>query len=133
MLTGRAAEPMVHSRSWRQQMAELDPITYQVLRHRLWSLNEEHGIAISRISGSPIVTFSHDFNPCLHLADGELVFSGPYIQYLNAGASHAISWIIENYGADFVRAGDMFLTNDPWVGVSHQLDVCILAPVHVDG
>jgi len=111
-------------------MADIDPITYQVLRHRLWSLNEEHGIAISRISGSPIVTFSHDFNPCLHRSDGELVFSGPYIQYLNAGASNAIAWINENYGADFIRPGDMFLTNDPWIGVSHQLDVCILALVH---
>ena len=111
----------------------VDPITYEVVRHRLWSLNEEHGITIARISGSPIVAFAHDFNPCLHAADGELIFSGPYIQALNAGAPNAIRWIISEYGADFIRADDMFLTNDPWVGVSHQIDVSILAPLYVDG
>jgi N-methylhydantoinase B len=114
-------------------MSMVDPVTYEVLRHRLWSINEEHGLTIARISGSPIVTFSHDFNPCVHLPDGEVVFSGPYIQYLNAGASGAIAWLLDAYGPDFVRPGDMFLTNDPWIGVSHQLDVCILAPVHADG
>jgi N-methylhydantoinase B len=111
----------------------VDPITYEIIRHRLWSLNEEHGITIARISGSPIVALAHDFNPCLHAADGELIFSGPYIQALNAGAPNAIRWIIDEYGPDFIRPEDMFLTNDPWVGVSHQIDVSILAPVHVNG
>jgi N-methylhydantoinase B len=110
---------------------KIDPITYEVIRHRLWSLNEEHGMTIARISGSPIVALAHDFNPCLHAADGELIFSGPYIQALNAGAPNAIRWIYSEYGLDFIRPGDMFLTNDPWVGVSHQIDVSILAPVHV--
>jgi N-methylhydantoinase B len=112
---------------------KIDPITYEVIRHRLWSLNEEHGITIARISGSPIVALAHDFNPCLHGPDGELIFSGPYIQCLNAGADNAIRWIYAEYGSDFIRPDDMFLTNDPWVGVSHQIDVSILAPVHVDG
>ena len=110
----------------------VDPITYEIVRHRLWSLNEEHGITIARVSGSPIVALAHDFNPCLHAADGELIFSGPYIQALNAGAPNAIRWIIDQYGLDFIRPEDMFLTNDPWVGVSHQIDVSILAPVHVN-
>lgn len=114
-------------------MSSVDPVTYEVLRHRLWSANEEHGLTIARISGSPIVTFSHDFNPAIHLPDGEVVFSGPYIQYLNAGATYAIRWLVAEYGEEFVRPGDVFLTNDPWIGVSHQLDVCLLAPVHVDG
>jgi len=111
----------------------IDPITYEIVRHRLWSLNEEHGITIARISGSPIVALAHDFNPCLHAADGELIFSGPYIQALNAGAPNAIRWIIDEYGIDFIRPDDMFLTNDPWVGVSHQIDVSILAPLYVNG
>ena len=104
-------------------MAELDPVTYQVLRHRLWSFNEEHGLAISR----HLRVSDRDLQPRLQPLPFTSVpesscSQGRNIQYLNAGASHAISWIIENYGADFVRAGDMFLTNDPWVGVSHQLD-----------
>jgi N-methylhydantoinase B len=112
-------------------MQSIDPVTYEVLRHRLWSINEEHGLTIARISGSPIVTLSHDFNPCIHLPDGEVVFSGPYIQCLNGGASDAIAWILDTYTPEFVRPGDMFLTNDPWIAVIHQLDVCILAPIFV--
>lgn len=111
------------------EVAELDPVTYEVLRHRLWSVNEEHGLTIAQISGSPIVTLSHDFNPSIHLPNGEVVFSGPYIQYLNAGAGTMIEWILDAYGADFIRPGDVFLSNDPWIAVSHQLDVCVVAPV----
>ena len=32
----------------------IDPITHEVLRHAIWNVNEEHGSAIIRTSGSPI-------------------------------------------------------------------------------
>src|SRR5260370_32929431 len=40
----------------------LDPLTYEVVRHRLWSVTDEMGEALKRMSGSTIVTAAHDFD-----------------------------------------------------------------------
>ena len=33
----------------------LDPVTYEVLRWRLWGLNLEHADTIRRVSGTPVI------------------------------------------------------------------------------
>ncbi len=118
----------------RDSAAEVDPITYEVIRHNLWSVNEEHAATIVKVSGSPIVVFGHDFNPSILTEDGEWVFFGPYIQYLNAAADYAIGWTLEHYAENpGIEDGDMFLTNDPWIGSNHQPDTTLLCPVFIDG
>ena len=46
----------------QEQIDNLDPLTYEVVRHRLWSVTEEMGEALKRMSGSPIVTDANDFD-----------------------------------------------------------------------
>jgi N-methylhydantoinase B len=55
-----AVVPLLHA-----ERAEVDPTTFEVLRHALWNLNMEHGNAIIRTSGSPVVVYAHDFNPVI--------------------------------------------------------------------
>ena len=43
---------------------DLDPVTYEVIRHRLWTINIGHGEMVTRASGSPIFQLG-DFNMCL--------------------------------------------------------------------
>jgi N-methylhydantoinase B len=54
----------------------LDVITFEVLRHRLWEINDEMGMLAARISGSPAVYESGDFNTAILTADGEGLFTG---------------------------------------------------------
>ena len=54
----------------------LDPITFEVIKHRLWQINDEQSIAIKTISASPIVVEGNDFNVGLFTADGQLVTAG---------------------------------------------------------
>jgi N-methylhydantoinase B len=130
-MTTAAARPLqLH----RETDHEIDPITYEVIRHNLWNINEEHAATIVKVSGSPIVVFGHDFNPSILTEDGEWVFFGPYIQYLNAAADNAIRWVLEHYAeSPGIHDGDMFLTNDPWIGSNHEPDTTLLCPVFVDG
>ena len=67
---------------------DLDPVTYEVLRHRLWSINMANGEVLVRVSGSPIFQ-ALDFNMSILTEDGEFVLNAPYAQTLNAGASLA--------------------------------------------
>ena len=37
---------------------DLDPVTFEVVRHGMWNINEEHGGTIQRISGSPVAMYA---------------------------------------------------------------------------
>ena len=54
----------------------IDPITFEVLKHRLWQINDEQSVAIKTISASPIVVEGNDFNAGLFTADGQVVVAG---------------------------------------------------------
>jgi len=112
----------------------IDAITYEVLRHALWNVNDEHGVTIQKVSGSPFASVAHDFNTVILTEYGEFVFFGAHIQYFSGTMDLPIKWTLENLGrAPGIHAGDMFLSNDPWIGSSHQSDVQITCPVFVDG
>lgn len=109
---------------------DLDPVTYEVIRHNLWTVNIEHGETMTRLSGSPAANIAQDFNPVILLEDGEELFFGPYIQHAAAACGSAVKWTLENRGENpGIEDGDIFIENDPWIGCNHQIDVGILAPV----
>jgi N-methylhydantoinase B len=112
---------------------DLDPVTFEVIRHRLWTINAAHGDTVTRISGSPVFA-SLDFNMCILTEDGEIVMNAPFIQFLNSGAPYGIKFIMETLSDQpGVEPGDVFLCNDPWVGAVHQMDVLFASPLFVDG
>jgi N-methylhydantoinase B len=113
---------------------EVDPITYEVVRHNLWQINEEHGATIQRLSGSPVAMYALDLNPSLLTEDAEFVYFGPYMQYMSGVTDTQVKWTLENRSDNpGIRDGDMFLANDPWVGAAHQQDVMLLCPVFWEG
>jgi N-methylhydantoinase B len=112
----------------------IDPITYEVIRHRLWNLNREQATTLTRLSGSPSAIYGNDFNPVVFTEDAEWVFFGPFIQYLSAGADTGIKWTMEHRGENpGIRDGDIFMSSDPWIGTQHAQDVLFQCPVFVDG
>jgi len=129
-------ELKVHSSLRRHQKADstIDPINYEVLRYALWNLNVEHGNTIVKVSGSPIAAYSHDFNPALLDENGDFVLFGPFLQYLSSAVGSAVKWTMEHRSENpGIHDGDVFLTNDPWVGATHQSDVALIAPVVWEG
>jgi N-methylhydantoinase B len=118
----------------RREAKRIDPITYEVIRHALWHVNEEHGATIQRLSGSPVAMYALDLNPSILTEDGEFVYFGPYMQYMSGVTDTQVKWVLE-YRSDNpgIRDGDMFLANDPWVGAAHQQDVMLICPVFWKG
>jgi N-methylhydantoinase B len=118
----------------RRAAANIDPITYEVVRHALWHVNEEHGATIQRVSGSPVAMYALDLNPSILTEDGEFVYFGPYMQYMSGVTDTQVKWVLEFRSANpGIRDGDMFLANDPWVGAAHQQDVMLMCPVFWNG
>jgi len=120
----------LHTRRARR----IDPITFEVVRHSLWHVNEEHGATIQRLSGSPVAMYALDLNPSILAEDGEFVYFGPYMQYMSGVTDTQVKWILEKRSDNpGIRDGDMFLANDPWVGAAHQQDVMLICPVFWKG
>ena len=113
---------------------EMDPIDFEVIRNALWNVNEEHSLAIITVSPSPIAAIVHDLNCALLTEQAEYVYFAPYLQHLNAAADSAIKWTCEFRVPEMgISPGDVFLTNDPWIGSNHQQDICMYSPVVVEG
>jgi N-methylhydantoinase B len=118
----------------RAAVDDFDPVTFEVIRHNLWNVNEEHGATIQRISGSPVAMYALDLNPSILTEDAEFVYFGPYMQYMSGVTDTQVKWILENRSDNpGIRDGDMFLANDPWVGAAHQQDVMLICPVFHEG
>jgi N-methylhydantoinase B len=110
---------------------DVDPISFEVLRHRLWQINDEQGVAIRTVSASPIVVEGNDFNVGLFDRRGRLATSGSgSLIHVNT-----LGFTIRNFiesGLDF-DPGDVLMTNDPYLGAVHQNDVIMASPLFVDG
>ncbi len=107
-----------------------DATLFEVLRNRLWAINDEAVDAIVAVSGSPIATEGNDFNSGILTATGEVALAGPYVLVHAAALGQVVRYVIEHFGDEpGIGPGDMFITNDTYVGAPHQPDVMVMAPV----
>jgi len=113
---------------------DLDPITLQVLRSRLWNKNLEHGDVIQRVSGSAPVVYSRDYATAICTEAGDVVVVSPTIQFFSALADLIVRWTLEHRSAaPGIREGDVFMQNDPYIGAAQQSDTAFYAPVFWNG
>jgi N-methylhydantoinase B len=113
---------------------EVDDVTFEVVRHRLFRVVEEQGLTIMRASGSPVAAFAHDFSTSILTPRGEVVYFGPWNQPQVGHIDRNVKWILANRVRNpGIRPGDMFFANDPWIGANHQSDVSMVCPIFIDG
>ena len=112
----------------------VDAITFEIVSHKFAQLTDELATTLQRTSGSVVVTEAMDFNVSLADESGAIFAIGDYATTHGTALSHAISWTMEHRSeSPGIRPGDMFMVSDPWVGVVHQPDVALLAPIFIDG
>ncbi|MGP3533214.1 hydantoinase B/oxoprolinase family protein [Microbacterium sp. RD1] len=114
--------------------ADVDPITFEVIAHKFTQLTEEIATTLQRTSGSVVVTEGMDFGVVLADASGAIFSVGDFATVHSTGLQAAIEWTLEHRSENpGIDDGDMFFLSDPWVGVVHQPDVAVLAPIFIDG
>jgi N-methylhydantoinase B len=109
--------------------APIDPVTFEVLNHRLLNIVEEMGIQYMRCSGSNVLITGNDAATAIMLPDGALVSVGPYI----VTQGNVLPLIVEStmrLAADVgYNDGDIFICNDPYLGAIHAPDFATVAPI----
>lgn len=109
----------------------VDPVTFEIIRHKLEAINEEQAIALKEVSVSPIVTDASDFNNALYTADGRIASMGPQVVFHSGSMPIVLRHVMEIFGGD-VSDGDMFVVNDPYYGAVHHPDISVVAPIFHD-
>ena len=110
----------------------VDPITFEIVRHRLFRVVEEAVITLKHVSGSAITNEGHDLMVSLYTADGGLLMGGVGFLHHLSCASEACKAILRRFEGR-IHERDMFMLNDPYTAALHTSDVYIVSPIHFDG
>lgn len=112
----------------------LDPITFEVLRHKLDEIISEAYYTMGRVSGSPVVYEAGDHQEAICAPSGDAVVFGAGVLHwvcsLGAGVRHITERYSENPG---FAEDDQFILNDPYLAAVHGPDLQLLAPVVWEG
>lgn len=112
----------------------VDPVTFEVIHHRLRSIVERQSNALRALSGSMIVTQAGDYNVGLYLSDGSIVVMGQQVISHSGSMSRVIRHVIADCEQTVgIQEGDSFIVNDPYKGALHAQDVAIVKPLFHDG
>lgn len=110
----------------------MDPITFSIIRHRLYRIVDEAVITLKNVSGSAITNEGHDLMVSLYRADGSLLMGGVGFLHHLTSAAEACKSIIRRFG-DRIEEDDIYLLNDPYTAALHTSDVYLVAPIHHHG
>jgi N-methylhydantoinase B len=110
----------------------MDPVTYSIIRHRLFRVTDEAVITLKHVSGSATTNEGHDLLVGLYRADGSLLMGG--LGFLNhmVYAAEACKVIIRRFAGD-IYENDIFLLNDPYTAAAHTSDIYLISPIHYRG
>ncbi|MEE2969263.1 MAG: hydantoinase B/oxoprolinase family protein [Pseudomonadota bacterium] len=110
----------------------MDPITFSIIRHRLFRIIDEAVITLKHVSGSAITNEGHDLMVSLYRADGSLLMGGVGFLHHLTSAAEACQSIIRRFKGD-INEGDVYLLNDPYTAALHTSDIYLVAPIHHQG
>lgn len=111
----------------------IDPVTFEVLNHRLLSITEEMGIQYMRCSGSNVLITGNDAATAIMQPDGALVSVGPYIVTQGNVLPLIVGSTMRLSGDVGINDGDIFICNDPYLGAIHHPDFATVAPIYWKG
>ncbi len=108
----------------------LTAIDVELLRNALGSIADEMYVALMKSAYSTNIKERHDHSAAIFDSQGRVVVQGESLPLHLASMLGLVEVVRERYGLDQIRPGDMFISNDPFVGRgSHLPDVAMVAPV----
>ena len=110
----------------------MDPITFSIIRHRLFRIIDEAVITLKHVSGSAITNEGHDLMVSLYRADGSLLMGGVGFLHHLTSAAEACQSIMRRFKGN-INEGDVYLLNDPYTAALHTSDIYLVAPIHHQG
>ena len=108
---------------------KLDAIRMQIMWHRLTAVVEEQAQALLRTAFSPIVRECGDLSAGVFDRKGRMLAQAVTGTpgHINSMAA-AVDHFIRHFPLDTMKEGDVYITNDPWMGTGHLNDFTLTTP-----
>src|SRR5262245_14810207 len=101
---------------------------------RLVTVVEEMWSTVVRTAFSLIISEAQDFACEVLDAHGETLAHSPRaMPVFNLCMPRAVKAMLAKYPPETLRAGDVVITNDPWLCAGHLFDIAVLTPVFREG
>lgn len=115
----------------RTDKADVDPVTVEVLRHRLYAITEQIEANIIRTAYSPLIYAYKDFAVGMVDAKGQLICMarGGIPLFCSTVMSIAVQDGLELYGPDGIEEGDAIICNYSGIMGQHLNNVAMYTPI----
>lgn len=110
-----------------------DVVTMQVIRYRLEQIADEMGHTLVRTGRSTIITEIKDVSCVICDPQGRTIAQAHHTPSLLAGFEITMREFVKLYGPRNLAPGDVIVTNDPYAGCQHVMDLYAIAPAFQDG
>jgi N-methylhydantoinase B len=110
-----------------------DPITLEVIYHRLKSICDEMEDTLLKSSFSTIVKEGRDCSTALFDAQGQTVAQAMSIPIHLGTLMGSVPQILKVFPVSEAHEGDVFIANDPYSGGTHLPDITMVVPIIYQG
>nr|WP_315219051.1 hydantoinase B/oxoprolinase family protein [uncultured Duganella sp.] len=105
-----------------------DPVMLEIFNNLFMSIAEQMGLRLQNTAYSVNIKERLDFSCAIFDADGNLIANAPHMPVHLGSMGESIKTVMrENAGR--MRAGDVYMLNDPYNGGTHLPDVTVISPV----
>ena len=111
----------------------IDQVTMQVVRYALEQIADEMGYTLVRTSRSTIIKEVMDIACVVFDAQGRTIAQAHHAPMLLTGFEITMAELIKRYPPGTLEEGDVVISNDPYLGGQHIMDVQTMAPVFFQG
>ena len=112
----------------------MTPIEVEVLRNAMGSIADEAYISLMKSAYSTNIKERRDHSTAIFDTGGRVIVQGESMPLHLASMLGLVEVVLEKYGRNDMRPGDLFISNDPFVGRgSHLPDVAMVMPVFSGG
>ena len=105
-----------------------DPVMLEIFNNLFMAIAEQMGVTLANTAYSVNIKERLDFSCALFDAHGNLIANAPHIPvHLGSMGESVKTVILDNAGR--MRAGDVYMLNDPYHGGTHLPDITVITPV----
>ena len=125
---------MSRPQKMKNARTKISPVALQVMWNRLISVVEEQAQALVRTAFSTSVREAGDLSAGVYNETGEMLAQAVTGTpgHVNAMAD-AVGHFIRVLGRSNMAEGDVYITNDPWLGTGHLHDITLVTPSFREG
>lgn len=111
-----------------------EAIRQQVMWDRLIAVVEEQAQSLLRTAFGAVAREAGDLSAGVYSLDGSMLAQAVTGTpgHVNTMAS-AVVHFLDRFPIETMRPGDVFITNDPWMGTGHLFDYVVVTPAFLDG